>query len=159
MWREAVDSNAQTGESAKTLDRLCRVEDWAQAPSALRAQPPAREDAQPVAKVVSAYGDPEAFGEREIKVLQDLSRIPYNTPLYTHPAPDALRVAVEALEAEKEWHERVADFAFDEARECSERGEESYETTAMTKANAHTERAAIITKVLAALQAEQKGGA
>ncbi|GEM_PF-3163603 len=64
----------------------------------LRAQPPAREDAQPVAKVVSAHGDPEAFGEREIEVLQDLKRIPYNTLLYTHPTPDALRAAVEALE-------------------------------------------------------------
>lgn len=42
---------------------------------------------EPVAKVVSAHGDPEAFGEREIEVLKSLSGIPYNTPLYTHPAP------------------------------------------------------------------------
>lgn len=65
--------------------------------ASLRAQPQACEDALPVAKVVSAHGDPEAFGEREIKVLQDLSRTPYDTPLYTHPTPYALRIAIEAL--------------------------------------------------------------
>jgi hypothetical protein len=36
----------------------------------------------PVAKVVSKYGDPEAFGEREIELLTDLSNIPYDTNLY-----------------------------------------------------------------------------
>lgn len=38
--------------------------------------------AKPVAKIVSKYGDPEAFGEREIDGVVDLSKIPYNTPLY-----------------------------------------------------------------------------
>ncbi|EOI6838997.1 hypothetical protein ACMVR2_003495 [Yersinia enterocolitica] len=38
----------------------------------------------PVAEIVSKFGDPEAFGEREIKVLVDLSIIPYNTKLYTN---------------------------------------------------------------------------
>nr|MCB7500356.1 hypothetical protein [Enterobacter roggenkampii] len=85
--------------------REARVNDaWVEtevvALSARLAQPQAREEAQPVAKVVSAHGDPEAFGEREIEVLTDLRCIPYNTPLYTTPpAPEAekLRVAVEAL--------------------------------------------------------------
>ncbi|MDA5483088.1 hypothetical protein PGS49_20940 [Yersinia intermedia] len=37
---------------------------------------------QPVAEVVVKFGDPESFGEREIKALVDLHRIPYNTKLY-----------------------------------------------------------------------------
>ncbi|HHL2562237.1 TPA: hypothetical protein ACQ31I_004187, partial [Yersinia enterocolitica] len=37
---------------------------------------------KPVAEVVSKFGDPEAFGEREIKILADLRSIPYNTKLY-----------------------------------------------------------------------------
>jgi len=46
---------------------------------------------QPVAEVVSKFGDPEAFGEREIAVLADLSKIPYDTKLYTSPpAPVAV---------------------------------------------------------------------
>lgn len=43
-----------------------------------------------VAKVISKYGDPEAFGEREIEVLADLRKIPYGTRLYPAAAkPDA----------------------------------------------------------------------
>ena len=38
---------------------------------------------EPVALVVSKYGDPESFGEREIEALSDLNKIPYNTKLYT----------------------------------------------------------------------------
>ena len=38
--------------------------------------------AEAVACIVSAYGDPEAFGEREIKVIKDLSLFPYNTDLF-----------------------------------------------------------------------------
>ncbi|WP_278070507.1 hypothetical protein [Brevundimonas sanguinis] len=53
---------------------------------ALRAQPPAREDAQPVGIVDGL------IGRLNTAELDD------GTPLYTHPAPDALRVAVEALE-------------------------------------------------------------
>lgn len=43
--------------------------------------------AEPVAEVVSKFGDPEAFGERDIRVLADLRKIPYRTKLYTRPAP------------------------------------------------------------------------
>jgi|GEM_PF-3078016 len=53
---------------------------------------------EPVARVVSAHGDPEAFGEREIEVLKDLSGIPYDTPLYTSaPASDELLEALRDL--------------------------------------------------------------
>ncbi|GAA0768636.1 hypothetical protein [Brevundimonas olei] len=66
--------------------------------AALRAQPPAREDAQPF---MFAYEDVDKPGEwrafrHQIK-RADGSICP-GRPLYTHPAPDALRVAVEALE-------------------------------------------------------------
>mgnify|MGYP001564767491 CR=1 FL=1 len=39
-------------------------------------------ESEPVAMVVSKYGDPEAFGERELKVFVDLSTIAYDTPLF-----------------------------------------------------------------------------
>ena len=39
-----------------------------------------------VAEVVSKYGDPEAFGEREVKLLADIQKLPYGTKLYTPPA-------------------------------------------------------------------------
>jgi len=61
---------------------------------ALRAQPPAREDAQPVAKVVRL-----GFSKGGISFTSagNEADLPDGTPLFTHPAPDALRVAVEAL--------------------------------------------------------------
>ncbi len=195
MWREAVDSNAQTGESAKTLDRLCRVEDWAQAPSALRAQPPAREEAP--AKVgepaetgngplydLVAFLRPEFREETKLHLARrtsDLLRAqpsaredaqpvawrmvgpdggligmrsePYHSgfermmkadvgcvvqPLYIHPAPDALRLAVEALEKIRA------------VRVCKE------SANIWTGADACRK---IANEALAALQAEQKGRA
>ncbi|CNJ14591.1 Uncharacterised protein [Yersinia aldovae] len=45
---------------------------------------------QPVAEVVSKFGDPEAFGEREIEVLIDLRSIPYGARLFTAAKPEAL---------------------------------------------------------------------
>ncbi|EOY1433516.1 hypothetical protein ACXD9I_003662 [Yersinia enterocolitica] len=44
----------------------------------------------PVAEVVSKFGDPEAFGEREIKLLIDLRGVPYGTQLFTAAKPGAL---------------------------------------------------------------------
>ncbi|MGN7099345.1 hypothetical protein [Brevundimonas diminuta] len=92
--------------------------------AALRAQPPAREDAQPVARV-----DHAAPGGIEWK--RGFSRLEHGAPLYTRPAPDALRVAVEALEAAK----------------------------LLAMKHAPLSVAPKIIKALAALQAEQKGGA
>jgi hypothetical protein len=40
---------------------------------------------EPVAEVVSKYGDPEAFGERDLVALLDIQSIPYGTKLYRHP--------------------------------------------------------------------------
>lgn len=47
-------------------------------------------DSEPVAEVVSIYGDPEAFGEREIRPLVGIQQMPYGTNLYRHaqPAPE-----------------------------------------------------------------------
>lgn len=41
-------------------------------------------DNEPVAEVVSIYGDSEAFGEREIRPLVGIQQMPYGTKLYRH---------------------------------------------------------------------------
>lgn len=41
----------------------------------------------PIAEVVSKFGDPESFGEREIRVLADLQKIAYGTKLFSAPPP------------------------------------------------------------------------
>lgn len=66
-------------------------------------------DSEPVAEVVSIYGDPEAFGEREIRPLVGIQQMPYGTKLYRHAqrpvvpneitsasAPEVFEVAAEA---------------------------------------------------------------
>lgn len=47
-------------------------------------------DSEPVAEVVSIYGDPEAFGEREIRPLVGIQQMPYGTKLYRHAQPVAV---------------------------------------------------------------------
>ncbi|HID3844281.1 hypothetical protein VSS26_15025 [Klebsiella pneumoniae] len=51
-------------------------------------------DREPVAEVVSIYGDPEAFGEREIRPLVGIQQMPYGTKLYRHaqPAPEKYNI-------------------------------------------------------------------
>ncbi|SAX62351.1 Uncharacterised protein [Klebsiella pneumoniae] len=44
-------------------------------------------DSEPVAEVVSIYGDPEAFGGREIRPLVGIQQMPYGTKLYRHAQP------------------------------------------------------------------------
>lgn len=44
-------------------------------------------DSEPVAEVVSIYGDPEAFVEREIRPLVGIQQMPYGTKLYRHAQP------------------------------------------------------------------------
>lgn len=57
-------------------------------------------DREPVAEVVSIYGDPEAFGEREIRPLVGIQQMPYGTKLYRHaqPVPIVQMVPEEAPE-------------------------------------------------------------
>ncbi|WP_186368216.1 polyphosphate kinase [Yersinia rochesterensis] len=62
---------------------IARAESAEQQLEALKALPP-------VAEVVSKFGDPEAFGEREIKLLIDLRGVPYGTQLFTAAKPSAL---------------------------------------------------------------------
>ena len=40
---------------------------------------------QPIAEIVSKYGDPEAFGERELRPIADIQKMPYNSKLYSMP--------------------------------------------------------------------------
>lgn len=78
------------------------------------------QSAEPVAIVVSKHGDPERFGEREIRALADLRKIPYNSKLYAAPPTPVLppgfvlvpveptRAMVEAyLSANSAYWERV----------------------------------------------------
>lgn len=44
----------------------------------------------PVAEVVSKFGDPEAFGAREINILADIQKMPYGTQFFTTAKPKAL---------------------------------------------------------------------
>ncbi|HFS1587389.1 hypothetical protein ACYBQU_14330 [Klebsiella pneumoniae] len=54
---------------------------------ALIRQSLAEMDGEPVAEMVSIYGDPEAFGEREIRPLVGIQQMPYGTKLYRHAQP------------------------------------------------------------------------
>ncbi|WP_367047231.1 hypothetical protein [Klebsiella pneumoniae] len=54
---------------------------------ALIRQSLAAMDSEPVAEIVSIYGDPEAFGEREIRPLVGIQQMPYGTKLYRHAQP------------------------------------------------------------------------
>lgn len=70
-------------------------EKFSQLISALRElQERRKADSEPVAEVVSIYGGPEAFGEREIRPLVGIQQMPYGTKLYRHAqqpvVPDGL---------------------------------------------------------------------
>ena len=66
------------------------------------SQTPEAAGLEVVATVVSAHGDPEAFGERLIDVAVNLSRIPYNTALVTAASAQA------RIDAEKARADRLA---------------------------------------------------
>lgn len=51
-------------------------------------------DSEPVAEVVSIYGDPESFGEREIRPLVGIQQMPYGTKLYRHAQPAPVEATV-----------------------------------------------------------------
>ncbi|MFU7838276.1 hypothetical protein [Raoultella planticola] len=76
-------------------------EKFSQLISALRElQERRKADSEPVAEVVSIYGDPEAFGEREIRPLVGIQQMPYGTKLYRHaqPAPVVPDDVLDALQ-------------------------------------------------------------
>jgi len=105
--------------------------------------PPAREDAQPVAKVVRL-----GFSKGGISFTSagNEADLPDGTPLFTHPAPDALRVAVEALEA-------ITDLSVN----LRQGGPDSSDLNDLS--DALNTAVDVAHEALAALQAEQKGGA
>ncbi|MEN5147215.1 hypothetical protein [Brevundimonas diminuta] len=100
-----IGATHQEGGSAteRERSRLVTLSDVRAKYLALRAQPPAREDAQPVAP----WGHAVKFGangwgfadDEDPDAIDALKADPeYQVlALYTHPVPDALRVAVEAL--------------------------------------------------------------
>ncbi len=70
-------------------------------------------DSEPVAEVVSIYGDPEAFGEREIRPLVGIQQMPYGTELYRHAQPatasEPLAVTDDELNAALKLHRLKVD--------------------------------------------------
>ena len=113
--------------------------------SALRAQPPAREDAQPAAwravwRDGTVYGEPKNWPPPDGASTYHGLMSRTIQPLYTHPAPDALRVAVEAFMPS-------AEVAFLWAKEAPPADE----------VQRYRERYWAVKEALAALQAEQKG--
>ncbi len=119
--------------------------------AALRAQPQAREDAQPVAW---QYRHPDGqwgdMGADRISVgATPAVNAPLSfeqRPLYTHPAPDALRVAVEALGV-------ITDLSVN----LRQGGPDSSDLNDLS--DALNTAVDVAYEALAALQAEQKGGA
>ena len=75
-WSETYGAGSNVMLPAEEAEELARI--------ALAAM-----DSEPVAEVVSIYGDPEAFGEREIRPLVGIQQMQYGTKLYRHvqPAP------------------------------------------------------------------------
>ena len=79
-----------TPDTWRFTERLCNL-----------AVAHSRKDAEPVAEVNSAHGDPERFGERRVDVLlsdKAMLKVPYGTKLYAHP-PEADKLLQQALEA------------------------------------------------------------
>ncbi len=71
---------------------------------------------KPVAEVNSKYGDPEAFGEREINVLADIQKMPYQTKFYSQEYVDSLIAQLEAAQKEiTDWRSVAEAAAQDDA--------------------------------------------
>lgn len=79
-------------DAARTLRALldepseCRCKRYGKGnphwPCPVHLVPAAQHQGEPVAEIASKYGDPEAFGERELITLKDISKFPYGTKLY-----------------------------------------------------------------------------
>jgi hypothetical protein len=106
----------------------CDLATWDKYQAAIDALSQPAVDATPIAEIVSAYGDPEAFGEREIKVLADIQKLPYGTKLYVSRPADVRRAAMlkcaAACDARADDHDNGVFNNFrvkkrDEARACA----------------------------------------
>lgn len=83
-WRETYGAGSNVMLPAEEAEELARI--------ALGAM-----DSEPVAEVVSIYGDPEAFGEREIRPLVGIQQMPYGTKLYRHAQPASVVPVTDAM--------------------------------------------------------------
>lgn len=63
---------------------------------------------KPVAEVVSKFGDPEAFGEREIKLLTGIQQMAYGTKFYSQEYVSALLADNEYMR----WRIKEIDLLF-----------------------------------------------
>lgn len=122
MIKSAVNSSAPLPPDEK----------FSQLISALRElQERRKADSEPVAEVVSIYGDPEAFGEREIRPLVGIQQMPYGTKLYRHvqPAPvvpeeatpDSIEILASARRRDHavfQWNEDQRNAAADSWNAC-----------------------------------------
>ncbi|HIE9447388.1 TPA: ead/Ea22-like family protein [Klebsiella pneumoniae] len=108
-WDETAQRNAEFIALANPANILALVEALEKAQQRIDELALAAMDSKPVAEVVSIYGDPEAFGEREIRPLVGIQQMPYGTKLYRHAqrpvvpneitsasAPEVFEVAAEA---------------------------------------------------------------
>lgn len=68
-----------------------------------------------MAEVVSAHGDPEAFGERELVAVADIQKLPYRTKLCRH---DEAMAEIERLRAENERLQRLFTHAGENLDVC-----------------------------------------
>jgi len=146
-----MEFRSDVSQAVKAVDE----EASRQSLSALRAQPPAREDAQPF-----GYWVEHRSGENPVLIRYG-SFVPASdhykiTALYTHPAPDALRVAVEALEKIERWHgefPETGEFWLNDDKTPSERPI-SYGSAYGSNGERDFMRS-VARQALAALQAEQ----
>lgn len=83
-WVAQFDEDGGCDATDRQLEALIR-----QSLAAMDSKP-----AAPVAEVVSIYGDPEAFGEREIRPLVGIQQMPYGTKLYRHAQPSIVPDAI-----------------------------------------------------------------
>jgi hypothetical protein len=64
---------------------------------------------KPSAEIVSKFGDPEAFGERELKVLADIQKLAYGTKFYSQEYVSALLARIAEFEAEEARRKLIRD--------------------------------------------------
>ena len=95
----AIALAKEAGMAGMLTDVVCSLEEIHRLCNLAVAH--SRKDAEPVAEVNSAHGDPERFGERRVDVLlsdKAMLKVPYGTKLYAHP-PEADKLLQQALEA------------------------------------------------------------
>ena len=97
--KTAIALAKEAGMAGMLTDVVCSLEEIHRLCNLAVAH--SRKDAEPVAEVNSAHGDPERFGERRVDVLlsdKAMLKVPYGTKLYAHP-PEADKLLQQALEA------------------------------------------------------------